>query len=68
MLVKIDFKEDSFKWDYLPVFMDRSDVEIVKGECPAMFTDIDPKKLQVPLATFGKRCLSERESEVCISL
>ncbi len=52
MLVKIDFNEDSYTWDYLPVFIDRENGKIGKGECSVIFTDIDPKnyKLLWPLS------------------
>ena len=41
VLVKINFAEDSFSWEYLPVKINRETQTIGKGQCPAVFCDIN---------------------------
>lgn len=61
MLIKINFTEESFSWEYLPLNINRENHTIEKGECPAIFTDIDEKlyKKLWPLASLDTT-LNER--------
>lgn len=65
MLVKINFTEESFSWEYLPININRETHTIEKGECPAIFTNIDEKlyKKLWPLAALYTT-LNERKKYI----
>ena len=41
MLLKLNFTEDTWTWEHLPILIDRQENRIVAGENPAIFTEID---------------------------
>lgn len=43
MLINSNFTDENFTWEHLPILINRENHTVDKGECPAIFTDIDEK-------------------------
>lgn len=61
MLIRVSFTERDYRWEFLPLHINRITQTVERGERPAIFTDIQPAQYNLlwPLAA-RDLCLNER--------